>query len=105
MKKLDRNKKYYLGNLSDEQLCVVLQWLKENDNGWEDVSLFGFKNSLETSFLIYPLDGWYWSTSKEDAVCATELFEPENDIHSDIKNLIEKGKQQGLKIVVTFESL
>lgn len=69
----------------------------------------------EVSFLKYQLGEWCWTDSIGDAVCASELFEDtihiqtvgrenqETTITQDIKNLIEKGKQQGLKIVVTFE--
>lgn len=113
MKKLDKNKKYYLGNLSDEQLSILIDWLKENDNHWCEERINLLKIHKKLNFYIASWIIWH---EKEDYVCATELFEHEIDwngedwneptsIDQDIKNLIEKGKQQGLKIIVTFEEL
>lgn len=141
MKDLDRTKKYDLSQLNDEQLQAVLDWLKENDTGWEEVDLINFSYRVKDTYLIYPLDGWYWSVSKDDLTNAIELFDErlsnvkvdlktpsdltnkqrealismfdeqpnyscdKSDIYQRADQLMQDGKQHGLKIVVTFEKL
>lgn len=99
---LDRTKKYDLSQLNDEQLQAVLDWLKENDTGWEDKEI----ENIKTSFYVlgYSCDEWIFERI-DYATNALELFNDETSVYDDILSLIEKGKQQGLKIVVTFEKL
>lgn len=132
MKPLDKNKKYNLSQLNNEQLQAVLDWLKENDKGWGLVRICAIKDS----FLSYSNDGWKWSSFERNVTNALELFEEETplkgsvtvktevprniDFKKELPNitftqneniyqradqLMQDGKQHGLKIVVTFEKL
>lgn len=75
MKPLDKNKKYDLSQLNDEQLQTVLDWLKENDTWKEKHIKHFFENNF--SVLVYDIDVKEWFMSKEKiySVNAIELFE------------------------------
>ena len=104
MKLLDKNKKYDLSQLNDEQLQAVLDWLKENDKGWDTCHIDHLKGDFH--ILSNDYGEWKLQTSKGNETNAFELFNADdNSVYDDILSLIEKGKQQGLKIVVTFEKL
>lgn len=107
MKNLDKTKKYDLRQLNDEQLQAVLDWLKDNDKDWENKSIGVFKPSyLSHSLAFFDPDFKIFGDIDETCTNALELFnDEETSIYDDILSLIEKGKQQGLKIVVTFEKL
>lgn len=103
---LDKTKKYDLRQLNDEQLQAVLDWLKENDTGWNNRSIKVFKPSyLSSPLSFYGPDFKISGPLDETCTNALELFNDESDVYKIAHNLIEKGKQQGLKIVVTFEKL
>lgn len=104
MKPLDKTKKYDLNKLSDEQSDELLNWLKENDKGWDDVTLSCFKRGLDNVVLVFN-KGWTWDYGFENSTCATELFESVEDLHRKMLELMELGKQQGIKVVVTFDKL
>lgn len=75
MKKLDRTKKYDLSQLNDEQLQAVLDWLKENDTGWDNCHI----DKLKSSFCILSNDygEWKLQTSKGNETNTLELFDEE----------------------------
>lgn len=100
MRDLDRTKKYDLSQLNDEQLQAVFDWLKDNDKFWDHYPVAEFKTGKTIFF-----DGYEWMFSSEDPVNAIELFNDESDVYKIARDLVEKGKQQGLKVVVTFEKL
>ena len=104
MKSLDITKKYDLSKLNDEQLQIVLDWLKENDTGWGITDLDYFKYGLHKYHLLFNND-FVWGKGLENTTNALELFEENESVYDDMLSLIEKGKQHGLKIVVTFEKL
>lgn len=104
MRDLDRTKKYDLSQLDDEQLQAVLDWLKENDTGWDNSHIGRLKSSF--CVLHYEYGEWKLQTLKGNETNALELFDnDDNSVYDDMLSLIEKGKQNGLKIVVTFEKL
>lgn len=103
MKDLDNTKKYDLSQLNDEQLQAVLDWLKENDTGWDTCHIDKLKGSFHILYNSYR--EWKLQTSKGNETNALELFNNDNSVYDDMLSLIEKGKQHGLKIVVTFEKL
>lgn len=105
---LDKTKKYDLSQLNDEQLQAVLDWLKKNDTGWGDVDITRFRRNSGGYNLRYDEDfAWHWIDEMEydKATNALELFSDDASVYDDMLSLIEKGKQHGLKIVVTFEKL
>ena len=78
--KLDTTKVYYLGDLSDEQLEKVLEYLKSvGDFTKFSLDLFKiYMNQDERKSLSYyeELDGWSWC-SNENSVNALTLFKDE----------------------------
>ena len=78
--KLDTTKVYYLGDLSDEQLQKVLEYLKSiGDFTTFSLDLFKiYMNQDERKSLSYyeELDGWSWC-SNENSVNALTLFKDE----------------------------
>ena len=77
--KLDTTKVYYLGDLSDEQLQKVLEYLKSiGDFTKFSLDLFKiYMNQDERKSLSYyeELDGWSWC-SNENSVNAISLLDP-----------------------------
>lgn len=135
MKNLCTTKKYDLSQLNDEQLTSFLYELAQKYNTPVRNYSRAFLNEIiEVGNLLcfYEYNGEWGSCSKSynEYVNALELFEEEpncceitvntmgrvepkypnyscdkSDIYESAHNLIEKGKQHGLKIVVTFEIL
>lgn len=75
MKELNKNEIYSLEELSDEQLGVLLLWLKENDKSWERLDIDYFWTGLRFNF---DKNTWitynYWDINSCSAK-ATDLFE------------------------------
>ena len=78
--KLDTTKFYYLGDLSNEQLEKVLEYLKSVDD-FSEFNLDMFKKYLKQdnrkSLCYYKeFDGWSWCNN-ENAINALTLFKDE----------------------------
>ena len=94
MKPLDITKKYDLSQLNDEQLQDVYK------------ATFTPMCIIKCDYLYFDEDKWFFTTNnKGNTTNALELFKENKSVYDDILSLIEKGKQHGLKIVVTFEKL
>lgn len=107
MRDLDRTKKYDLSQLNIDQLTYLTNEVTK------DKCANIFRNDIysilgnEDVIMIYR-KGWILPSkgNETDLTNALELFNnDDNSIYDDILSLIEKGKQHGLKIVVTFEKL
>lgn len=106
MKPLDKNKKYDLSQLDIDQLTILTNEVVKG----KCANIF--RNDIysilgnEYVMMIYR-NGWIlpFKGNETDLTNAIELFEEETSIYDDMLSLIEKGKQHGLKIVVTFEKL
>lgn len=103
MKDLDKNKKYDLSQLNDEQLKYVLDWLKENFE-WDKNMFFSvFKEDLDIYFLRYYKHNWSWSRDSENITNALVLFGEDslkNSLLQEIEQLKEKALIQGLTLKI-----
>lgn len=75
MRDLDITKKYDLSQLDDEQLQAVLDWLKDNDTGWDNSHIGRLKSSF--CILHNEYGEWKLQTLKGNETNAIELFEEE----------------------------
>lgn len=81
MRDLCTTKKYDLSHLNDGQLQSVLDWLKENDEGWRCLNIIqhkylSFLNTIFDNVVIS--SGWYNSSHLTGELTnALELFEEE----------------------------
>lgn len=106
MRNLDRTKKYDLSQLDIDQLTILTNEVTK------DKCANIFRNDIysilgnEYVMMIYR-KGWIlpFKGNETDLTNAIELFDDDTSVYDDMLSLIEKGKQQGLKIVVTFEKL
>lgn len=80
MKPLNKNKKYSLKNLTENQFLQLFNFLKSNDKSWD---LFNFYNCLDRkdfSFLVYNGESWRLVEMETESFCATELFKINTDV-------------------------
>lgn len=113
MKDLNRTKKYDLSQLNDEQLTSLLYELAQKYN----TPILNYSRMFLSEIIkhgnilgFYERTGEWGGCSRlgSEYVNALELFEEVKDTHDIYQRadqLMQDGKQHGLKIVVTFEKL
>lgn len=76
MKKLDKNKEYITSNLSEERRKELLNYMINNDFGWEPFGIEDFSNGVIR--WIIDKDEWdlaYEAPASQDAIDANTLFQ------------------------------
>lgn len=87
--KLDKTKVYDLSELTSEEMKELLNWLKKNDENWEETELEDFTNGLGDITLKFYNNEWNWS--KENATHnAKELFYTLENVQVDCSELSEE---------------
>lgn len=90
IKDLDRNKRYKLEGLSEDQISILYDWLCANDTGWEDYGLERFIKLFHTdvSFQYYSVLGWGFVHPLPDDESIRKLFYEESE-HTQGDNYIQ----------------
>lgn len=76
IKDLDKNKRYKLDGLSEDQISILYDWLCTHDIGWEDYGLERFIKLSHTnfSFQYYNVSGWSFVHPFPDDESIQKLF-------------------------------
>lgn len=73
MKELDKSKAYDLRGLSEEQRKELLEWLKANDEGWNNECLELLRNEDFLAYSKYD-NTWLFHRFQREVINATMLF-------------------------------
>jgi len=79
IKDLDRNKRYKLDGLSEDQISILYDWLCANDTGWGNYSLRSFTEliHIHKTLKYYKVSGWSVEKSLPDDESIQTLFNTE----------------------------
>lgn len=98
MQELDKNKIYDLSELTSEELKEVLNWLKKNDEDWDNCPFEEMIKYQKTDRLVFNTHNWEWSNTVESTHNAKELFYTLENIQVDCSELSDEQIKEMCKV-------